>query len=50
MAPASLIILAVLASRLVTVVGDVLFFAAGQATGITSHRRQGGLENRAPRS
>ena len=50
MAPASLIILAVLASRLVTVVGDVLFFAAGQATGITSHRRQGGLVNRAPRS
>jgi len=50
MAPASLILLAVLASRLVTVAGDILFFAAGQATGMTSMRRHGGLENRAPRS
>ena len=50
MAPASIIILAVLASRLVTVAGDILFFAAGQATGMTSMRRHGGLENRAPRS
>lgn len=49
MAPASLVILAVLASRLVTVAGDILFFAAVQAGGMTSMRHQGGLENRPPR-